>query len=309
MAKNKNSKPKQQQKQKKNVGKPMRAKATGLDGDGARYADLLANPCDAPLAHPTFSGGDGGYLVRTQSILNYPTAAGSSNQGYIHWIPNAISDSDREMLGNSTGVAWGAATATFLGDYAPGKTFLKNSASTFRCVAACMKISYSGAELNRAGMVYYGNTTGGYIQLGNGYSPDQVATGLTHGERTPSGEIEIIWKPTDADQILRSPDTLLAVSEGDRMGALTVAFKGLPDTVGLMVRFFAVYEWQPEPAGGITQSQASRAMSRNSLDDVLNALARKGFSWMRSSALSVARTALTGGTNYFAREGIRMLTQ
>jgi hypothetical protein len=151
----------------------------------------------------------------------------------------------------------------------PGAAFLANQASMYRCVAACARVSYVGAESTRSGRLFWGNTSGGYLNQGDVVSPDGVCNGLQNYLRTPPTEVEIRWIPNDSDALLVDPGLTSTVDQV-RRGAITIAIGGLPAGTGLVVRLTAVYEWQPATTAGLAVPTHSRATSNNTLDQVLN---------------------------------------
>lgn len=246
----------------------------GLDPQSLAYARLLADPCSAPLTHPTYAGGEGGYLIRTDAWQTFGFSAGSTS-GYFHWTPGYMGTDSHELF-----VAEAAAPNTpivptpFAG--VPGKGFIPAQASQFRCVAACVRVTYPGAEADRSGRVHLGLTNGGLIISGGAVSPDQIATALGNYSRTPAAEIELRWKPSDADQLFVTPTTTTKPEDRQRRTACTVAWAGLPAATGLVFHMTAVYEWQPVAGTGLAVPSTSRSTTRNTLDQVINFIERAG---------------------------------
>lgn len=250
-----------------------------LDSQAAAYARLLADPCNAPLAYPVYPGGDSGYLVRAESFASYGGVAGDTS-GVIHWVPGYVNSSNTQLLQinmatpNTTG-----ALVTNLNS--PGAAFLYPNARGARCVAACMKISYPGAESARSGRIHYGLTSAGMLDLAQAVSPDGVATALQHFTRTPADTIELVWKPSIGDTEFNDPTESAGALIRDRKSALTVAYAGLPSGVGLTVHYTAIYEWTPAVSIGVGHNPLSKNTSANTLDDVLDYLIRSGFQFVR----------------------------
>jgi hypothetical protein len=242
------------------------------------FAKLLADPCQAALTHPVYSGGEGGYLVRTDQWYTFGTS-GTDTAGYFHWVPGFMASDNHElMVAAAAGGGTGAAATAFAG--VPGKTFITNTASAFRCVAACVRVTFPGAEAARQGRVHFGQTNGGVINNGVTYTPDSIATLLPHYTRTPAAEVELRWKPNDGDQLFVDPAIATQPEDRRRRGALTVAWAGLPAAVGLIFHMTAVYEWQPLAANGLAVPNASRSLSRSTLDQVLNYMQNAGESFV-----------------------------
>nr|WRQ65689.1 hypothetical protein [Tolivirales sp.] len=68
-----------------------------LDNAAAQYALLLKNPTSAPLVHPIYAGGEGGYLFRAQTTFTLHGTDGAT-AGYLHWTPGAIGSDGIDLL-------------------------------------------------------------------------------------------------------------------------------------------------------------------------------------------------------------------
>lgn len=257
---------------------PPRAMGVGLDGPALAYANLLNDPCNGKLVHPTYAGGNGGYIIRGESYFSAATGA-TDTANFLHWTPGAIGNTDSQMLWGNAATATATPAAAALASVTPSKTFLVATASAYRCVAACLKISYVGSAGGLSGRVHFGNTTGGYIDLGTTYAVNAVATGLSSFSRVPVVPIEIKWRPTVADEQWMDPSSATASVDKDRRGAITVAVADLPASVGIFYHLTAVYEWQPLTNQGIQVPTNNLSQSRNTLAEVITSLDRTG-SWM-----------------------------
>jgi len=239
-----------------------------FDPPAAAYARLLADPCGAPLTHPLYAGGEGGILVKAESVINI--AAGASETGVLmHWTPGAIGSGNTELL--TSAPAGDSATATAASS-TPGKTFLNDNATGVRVVAACMQVTYLGTELNRSGTIAMGRTQGSLIDPTNTVSLSGLSTALEHFTRTPDSTLELRWVPANMDQSFTDPNVATPTQERDRKSALTLSASGLVAASGLRIRLVAIYEYQPLRTLGIANPSSSRAYSSWSLDDVLNSV-------------------------------------
>lgn len=296
-------------KKKVKVGKVkvMRPTTTLLDRQAMAYAMLLADPCGAPLAHPVYAGGDGGYLFRAESFTTVGTSAGHT-AGTVLFTPGAINASGTELLTTSAIAGSSGATAAAL-DITPGKTFLTDNASNVRCVAACMKVSFPGAESARSGRIHFGQVSGSTYSLGDVFTPDGLAQALPHYTRTPAGEVEIIWKPNSGDQMFTNPARTADVTfqDRDRRAAIAVAFAGLPAAVGVTVRLTCVWEWQPKIGRGMSNPTLSRSTAAATLDQVLNYLAERGFQYVRGVGFAAGEALAAGAVGLFANQAQRLL--
>lgn len=254
-----------------------------LDDRGLAFARLLVDPCNAPLVGPVYPGGDAGFLFRAESFFTLGTAA-LETSGIVHWTPGYVNSTNTELLSGTS--AGGGATTTMTGRTDnPGKTFLATNARGVRCVAACMKVTYPGAESARAGRVHFGSTQASSVDSGNVITPDSVAQLLQNYSRTPADTIELVWKPNIADTEFNDPAESAGPVIRDRKSALTVAWAGLPASVGLTFHLTAVYEWTPALGLGVGHNTNGKVQSRNSLDDVLDYVIQRGFKWARSAAM------------------------
>lgn len=266
--------------------------ARTLDAPALAYAKLLSDPCNARVVHPVFPGSDAGYLFRADAFSVIGSGA-LETSGYFHWTPGYVNSNNTEILvasaaNSSTGVV---ATAFAAG---PGKTFLAANSRAYRCVAACLKVSFSGAESARAGRIHFGHTAAGMIDVGNTLTADSVAQTLTNYTRTPADMIEIVWKPSLADTEFCDPTEAASAALRDRKSAITFAFSGLPAAVGLTWHATAVYEWQPSTALGVAGNPTGKSDSRNSLDDVIDYTISRGEKFVRF----VGGNFMGGAMNY-----------
>lgn len=268
------------------------AVARGLDPLGASYARLLADPCGAPLVHPVYPGGDAGFLFRADAVLSFG-GGGTETCGYVHWTPGYVNSTNSDLLvGTTTGPAVAVAASTNGGG--PGKAFLAANAYGARCVAACVKISYPGAESSRSGRLHYGHTQGGTIDSGDSITVDSVAPLLQHYTRTPPEVVEVVWRPGIADTEFNDPSVAAVPTLKDRKSSITVAWAGIPVSTGMTFHFTAIYEWTPRPATGVSTNTSGKNQSNNTMDQVLDALTKAGFRWVRNAA-GAAGHGLMGG--------------
>lgn len=262
------------------VAAPFRV--SSLDANAAAYAKLIADPCKAPLTNPVYSGGEGGYLVRSDAWNSYGIGAGNTS-GILHWTPGYMCATHQEHCYTAAAASGTAAVVATSGNV-PGKDFLTATAGAIRCVAACIRVTFSGSESARSGRVHLGHTSGIHVIPGASVSADAVANSLPNFMRTPPTELELIWKPNDADQLFVNPNAAFDGNDRARRSALTMAFAELPAGVGLTVHMTAVYEWQPKNNQGISNPSQSRNKSNNTLDQVISYLEKNGETWLRSAS-------------------------
>lgn len=243
--------------------------ADGLDAAAAAHARALADPCFAPLAHPVYGDGQGGMLMRAETAGTFNDAAPTHTAGVLMWTPGFVSPGGNELIGVWTVGAGTTGTALAYGS-APAKGFLLANASAYRCVAACMRISYPGTESGRSGQVYVGNVGGAALDVGSVVAPAQMAQLCQSFSRTPTGEIEVRWKPAFGDARWKDPNAAAALADKDTRSSLLLVFSGLPAGVGLHIRYTAIYEWQPKFDQGLGASTESTVSSRNTIAEVVH---------------------------------------
>jgi hypothetical protein len=265
---------------KNNTGVSGRRERPTLDAAAAEYARLLMDPCAGRLVHPIYPGGDAGFLFRADTFVGVGVSAGDT-AGVIHWAPGYVNGSNTEIIGWSASTAATLTASVTVAGGSPGRAFLIQNARACRCIAACMKITFSGAESARSGRIHYGHTSAGMIDLGQTMSTDQVAQTLQHFTRTPPDTIEVIWRPNVADTEFNDPTESASAVIRDRKSAITMAYAGLPAAVGVTIHLTAVYEWTPASGLGISHNAMGKSVSSSSLDDVLDAIKATGFRYVR----------------------------
>lgn len=292
--------PKKGKKQMKVATRP-----NGLDAQGAAYAKLLADPCNAPLVHPVYGGTNGGLLMRARSVFSVNTNA-TATAGYLHWTPGAIGTATTELLGAEYATTGTSGVAIAIGA-APGKAFLATNSASYRPVSACLQVYYLGSETSRSGFVLLDNTLGGLIDIGGSYSTDFLSKTLSSYARTPGSCLEAVFKPAMGDETWIDAGAATAAVDKDRRGAVTIAWGGLPAGVSLSIVLTAVYEWVPNPVSGLASSTSSRSSSRNDMREVMDFLVSRGTQFIRGVGAELATGALAGGIAYAQRTNRRQI--
>lgn len=268
-----------------------RAVRAGLDAAGSAYARLLSDPCNAPLVHPVYTGGDAGYLARFEKRIEF-NHIGTTTSGVLHWTPGAIGSNGVELIG-ATNSSPSAANTFAVQASSPGASYLGTNTDTCRCVAACMVVEYIGRETDRAGMVFVGSTNGSTLELSSGTTVNNVTPLLEKFQRT--GMIEQVWTPTNGDQEWTDPQRVTTQQEKASKGAITFAWSAITAVTGISVRMVAVYEYKPISALGFIGEVQVPYSSKNTLADVVRvakAVAARGLQYAGSQMASGAlRTA------------------
>lgn len=283
---------------KKSAKGPAQGRGTGLDADAVRFANLLRNPCGAPLAHPVYTGSEGGVLARYETdYVGYAGATGTA--GFLVWTPGAfgVNGSTASHLLQMTSAASG--TAAIVSEaplsQAPGGLALPTVASSCRCVSACIQVYWPGTEQARQGYLMYGNINGRTVNAGETVSADALGVVCQYSTRMPGGMLEFKWRPADGDQMYIDVNSVTPSQEFARRNSLALVWKGMPVLTGIRIRQVCVYEYQPDVGQGVSAPITSRAMSNFSLDQVLNTL-DKFPDWANSVSGFVGNVASLAGT-------------
>ncbi len=277
-----------------------------LDASAQQFARLLADPCAGPLVHPVYSGSDSGYLGRFETdfvVSSLGTSGGAGNFGALLFAPGCIGVSGNDTLsisGNTSVMFLGssgtasdtdtkswvckgtpvAGTAPSVNPQ-PGAQFFAFGSEAVRCVAACLQIHYTGTELNRAGTVSLARVNAGSVLNSDFTSVSALRALSNYVDRTPDTHYEIIWTPSDGDQLFVDPSLITGQRQTERKNGVLLTYSGVPST-DLRVRLVCVYEWVPESGQGLISGMENRNRSSNTLDHVLNTLDKTGRWWLKN---------------------------
>lgn len=240
-----------------------------LDKHALAYARLLANPCDADLVHPLYATGNAGYLIRTkQFVLGGGNA--SAVDFYSAFSPSGLSSS---TTSNSMWThAYTGTTALTMGVAAGGlgPSYLGTGlVASYRPVAGCIKVHYSGAESVRSGTISVGITTSPLLVNGEGAGAEpQYRPLAVRSVRLGTEPVELRWLPLDPSD--QEYTTMLAPVVGGPGTTLFVLGSNVPPgSVTLECDF--VWEWTPELVQGLPAAISS-PKSNSTLAQVLNYL-------------------------------------
>jgi hypothetical protein len=292
MVKPKNSKANGKPKNKPNKPKQQPAKrpaARGLDGPALEFARLLADPCNAKMVHPVYSGTGAGILTRFESDVILNNGA-TETCAYVAFCPAALNTG----AGSSGSVSY--ASAALVSDatvFTPAALFARQpgfgmvaSISAYRVVSACLQISYPGSELSRAGIASLGQST--YAEVVSGTQAVASLRQLSSTvARTPDGELEIILRPTVLSEKFVPIGAIAADSDLASQPTLFASMAGLPVNTGMRVRMVVVYEWIPAMSTGCVIPETAGSKSNFTLTNVINFLDNKLPHWS-TRLLSVA---------------------
>jgi len=124
-----------------------------------------------------------------------------------------------------------------------------------RCVAACVKVIYTGAELDRKGLVA-GTLDSGYTLIGGeaiGGTAPVWLVGMPHTARMGSEKHEFLWVPGDSDQNFRVTQGGEELTTNENSGnSLQIVVSGAPPG-SFILECTSCWEWQPSEEPGINQ--------------------------------------------------------
>lgn len=264
--------------------KSMKARSQVMPGTldrGAReWLQLLSDPCNAPMVPACYPGPSSATFVRTRDFIN---PGGSVVDALVQFTPGQMNNG----LGtyalsyysvNSSGSAPANLYGATVGPLGP-------TWSRVRCVAACLKLRYTGTELNRSGVVC---STLAENVLIKGAPPAGVATttmpsvinatqSWPYAKRMGEEEHEIRWFPSPMDGAYSSIASSPEIGSFGAIGnSIYMAFYGCPP--GTMV-FELTSVWEVVPAmqtgtqtGGNVLLNERAPASSNTLNQVMMAI-------------------------------------
>lgn len=281
--------------------KPQALRLPG-DEQGADFKghiNMLIDPCGAPISRSIYSGQSG--VITRHSISG--TITPGANLAHVMWLsPGAFRDSSVNLASDLT-----AYTPSFGNGLVPGYSFLNGVTSKARCVSACLRVYWSGPELNRAGNIAYGCVTGGSYTATPGTTAAQMYNLLPKKSRVPDGAFEVRWNPADADEEYSNPDIAISPDDVNERNSLMFVFTGLANA-SFSYTYTTNIEWIPKPTSGqpapptIRQSTPAAVPKIN---NVLNKMRRgaENFNTMATDAATAASSVYAAGAN-----GYRLLT-
>lgn len=280
----------------------------------AAYARLLADPCNGDLVPGPFGDGTGGMVARFEQEYLIQAGVGSTA---LAW---AFAPSRANWAATTTGTIGDSTVITMTNNaspsLAPGFNFFASNASQIRPLSCCAQVYWTGSELNRQGIVSLGRVPAEVVNDSN-LTVSQLRTMSQYVERTPAGMAEIVWRPTEWDQVFTEPPISgvpNSVAES-RATALVITGSGLPSDQPLRIRVVVVYEWVPDPLSGFRATNSQIREQPVRLADVLARLDAAG-DWMSGHARMAGRaiSSVTAGVgsilslgNGAARLGARLL--
>lgn len=274
----------------------------GADFKG--HVHMLVDPCGSPITRSIYSGQSGVVTRHTVSGTISPGA----NLAHVLWLsPGGFRDSNSSFATDATTYTPGYGAALV-----PGYSFLTGVTSKARCVSACLRVYWSGPELNRAGNIAYGCVTGGSYAAVPGTTAAQMYNLLPKKSRVPDGAFEVRWNPADEDEDYTNP--LLGVDPNDinERNSLMFVFTGLANA-SFSYTYTTNIEWIPKPTSGQPAPPTIRQSTPAAVPKINNVLnkMKRGAENFNTMATDVATTASSmyaaGATGYNLMTGLRAM--
>lgn len=227
-----------------------------IDAGAAMFARLLRDPCNAPMCSPTYGGMGTGEYRRYRSIFK---PAVTAVEGSYIFTPGA------NAMNSATHIAVNAGTNYTYANAAPIVPNTNFTQLEARCLAACVKIRYTGSELNRAGVIGLRTAPHQYVSTGqvSNYASDLALCSKINR----LGEVlhEVKFVPGIADE--QFTEMFISVSSKE-LGSFGFTWSGVPGDT-LQVEITMVIE--QEVGFGLVPAITTPA-SRNTTNQVLSAL-------------------------------------
>jgi hypothetical protein len=284
-------KPNPRRKKKSGMGSVPRL-LQGLDEGAREWAQLLADPCNAPLAKPCYPTQSGGMLIRCEwdgIVFSSTTSVAGAvlfTPGFINTVSGQIGSVQFiDSNSDSVGVGFTPSQTAQPGYY----TALQWESA--RAVAACAQVSWPGSELNRQGVISLAQVPASTIvtSVGGLYSIANLRAASPYVERMPDTVAEVKWRPGDADNQFKGVNATQVAAGIDGHNSILITVSGIPVSTGARIRLVAVYEVQFTASSGqiFTMVPAAGPATKYSSNDIFSFLDKAG-NWAYSLATSPA---------------------
>lgn len=312
-------------------GKRSGSRSSGL----SPLANMLSNPCDGPIA-PGIYGGTAGYYLRLHKSTSLAAAgpyASGQKSGYILWWPQRCGfggSGATGVLGTQANcLMWcsGMGTAPTKAGFGTGNTSFTGSTGAvqdpttqfatsstvrdWRCVAACLRLTYIGTTSNARGMVYPILN----MPAGNMFNSDASA-GATAGDiitqaASPGmrgdGTYEVRYRldGENANFIRGNDDCPFGTATsttatdcyvGEDDYGIGFAFNNVSDFNDYQIDFYKVIEWRPRTGSNFPQLERKGTNDPSVLGRVLRELDTRRPGWVtavKDTAVDVVSRAIS----------------
>jgi hypothetical protein len=270
---------------------------------------LLSDPCSSALVPPCYGGTGAGYLTRVRTYVPIPATA----------VDYLLEFSPSSAAQYAIRYGWSATTGGSLGNAATLSVggIVANASITgrARCAAACVKVLYTGTELERKGLV------ASTLDCGRTLTDNEPIFGnigswilaCPRTVRIGAESHETLWVPGPGDDNFRVPG-VVSEEEGTSENAgnsIQVALQNV--TAGSCgIEITSVWEWQPaeEPdatAGPGAVSILRGPSAREPMSQILHALGDLGQFVFSRAVPVVGQLAMTATQRMMP--SLRQLTQ
>jgi hypothetical protein len=224
-------------------------------------------------------------VMRFETDFNIGNLPATTTAGAMLFSPGAISSSSDagapgfgvlSLVANDdvTATGWSAGGP---GNYLPGYTYLRDVASSYRCLGFCVQIYWPGTELNRQGLVSVAQSTYGFGKgVPGNYTVAQLRAMSPIVERMPNEYLEAKWAPNFSDGLFRDPTSTGRPEDGH--ASILITWAGVQAGAPIRVRAVGVYEWLPRTTGITLNSNTSTAPDGN-IQTVRRELDRTNANW------------------------------
>lgn len=272
---------KKQNSGKKKQNKPSRSVSVSrnIRGDpdvvaAMSYLALLRDPCAGKLVHPTYTGTDAGYLVRTTDIVSLTAFGAGMTAGsavacsvVLQFSPANVTTTPNQAFIATTFAPGGADPGT-LAAAAVGATNPFNSVQTnfisnavvgrYRPVAACLKWIPTGAYGARSGLVCSSYVPSSPLAGVGTIAYSAAQAQAQHVAPNGSEHHETRWLPTAGDEVWNfvGPGTSIIVGQGSVQMVLRgvdgIATSATTAQISGYFEATTVWEWIPSESSVTT---------------------------------------------------------
>lgn len=230
---------------------------SALDAAGLAHARMLADPCNALMSPPCYSGMGTGEYRRFRRILNIPLSV----EGSYTFLPGA------NLFLAATHIAANAGNPYTFNGFQLFPTDQLDTGTESRCIAACVKIRYTGTEAERKGVIGLRTSPFSYNVGGQVSTNDEQLTGCPLLNRLGEIQHEVKFVPGTGDELFTGNfgGTVVPVNTH---GSFGFTYSDVP-TLSIQIEITAIIEI--EPRGSMVVNSVAPT-SRNTVNNVLSAL-------------------------------------
>lgn len=230
---------------------------SALDAAGLAHARMLADPCNALMAPPCYSGMGTGEYRRFRKIINVPLAV----EGSYSFVPGA------NFFLVATHIAGNAGSDYTFNGYQLFPTDQLGSRTESRCIAACVKVRYTGTESERKGVIGLRTSPFSYNYPSEVSNNDTQLTGCPLLNRVGEVQHEVKFVPGTGDELFTG-NWGGVVNPLNTHGSFGFTFSDVP-TLTMQIEVTAIIELEARDSMVVNSVAPT---SRNTVNNVLSAL-------------------------------------